>query len=165
VVDNAALLEMLLPAALCCDFAALKVPFLAIAADYYAIEKVVLDRGPLIPALATSSALPSLSRPVLRDGRVLIDGGYINPLPFDVLMGRADLIVAVDVTGDTQRRVAAQQPRIPGTLELLQGATLILLHSLTRTRLQFMAPDLRSARALAPSVPSTIFAWRRYSAG
>ena len=35
-----------------------KIPFVAIAADFYAIEQVVLDRGPLIPALAASSALP-----------------------------------------------------------------------------------------------------------
>jgi len=47
-----------------------KLEFVAIAADYYAIEQVVLDKGPLIPALAASSALPSLARPVVLDGRV-----------------------------------------------------------------------------------------------
>ena len=54
---------MLLPEAMRCDFATLKIPFVAIAADFYAIEQVVLDTGPLIPALAASSALPSLARP------------------------------------------------------------------------------------------------------
>ena len=57
-VDNVTLFEMLLPDAMRCSFDALKIPFLAIAADFYAIEQVVLDKGPLIPALAASSALP-----------------------------------------------------------------------------------------------------------
>jgi NTE family protein len=139
VVDNVTLFEMLLPDAMRCDFAALKIPFLAIAADYYAIEQVILDHGPLIPALAASSALPSLSRPVVIDGRMLIDGGYVNPVPYDVVMGRADLTVAVDVTGDTQRRPGA---KIPGTLELLTGANQILFHSITREKLKLLAPQV-----------------------
>jgi len=138
VVDNVTLFEMLLPEAMRCDFAALKIPFLAIAADFYAIEQVVLHSGPLIPALAASSALPSLSRPVVLDGRVLIDGGYVNPVPYDVVMDRADFTLAVDVTGDPQRRPDA---KLPGTLDLLTGATQLLFHSITREKLKSTAPD------------------------
>src|SRR5438093_2144715 len=65
VVDNVTLFEMLLPDALRCNFDDLKIPFLAIAADFYAIEQVILDRGPLIPALAASSALPRMARPLI----------------------------------------------------------------------------------------------------
>ena len=100
VIDNVTLFEMLLPEAMRCDFAALKIPFLAVAADFYAIEQVVLDAGPLIPALAASSALPSLARPVVIGGRTLIDGGFVNPVPYDVVMDRADVTVAIDVTGE-----------------------------------------------------------------
>ena len=39
-------------------------------------------------------------RPVVVDGRVLIDGGATNPLPFDELRGRADVVVAVDISGE-----------------------------------------------------------------
>jgi len=138
VVDNVTLLEMLLPQAMRCDFGALKIPFMAIAADFYAIEQVILDSGPLIPALAASAALPSLSRPVVLDGRVLIDGGYVNPVPYDVVMDRADFTLAVDVTGDPQRRPDA---KLPGTLELLTGATQLLFHSITREKLRSLAPD------------------------
>ena len=84
VLDNVTLFEMLLPEQMRCDFAALKIPFVAVAADFYAMEQVVLDRGPLIPALAASCALPSLARPVVIEGKVLIDGGFVNPIPFDV---------------------------------------------------------------------------------
>jgi NTE family protein len=139
IVDNVTLFEMLLPEAMRCSFDTLRIPFVAVAADFYAIEQVVLDTGPLIPALAASSALPSLARPVLLEGRVLIDGGYVNPVPYDVIMDRADLTVAVDVTGETKRRPGA---KIPRTLELLTGATQILFHSITREKLRSVAPDI-----------------------
>ncbi len=139
VLDNVTLFEMLLPEAMRCSFDTLQIPFVAIAADFYAIEQVVLDKGPLIPALAASSALPSLARPVVLDGRVLIDGGYVNPVPYDVIMDRADLTVAVDVTGDTKRRPGT---RVPRTLEAITGATQILFHSITREKLKSAAPDI-----------------------
>ncbi|HET7157246.1 MAG TPA: patatin-like phospholipase family protein, partial [Hyphomicrobiaceae bacterium] len=119
IVDNVTLFEMLLPEVLHSDFESLKIPFLAIAADFYAIEQVILDHGPVIPALAASCALPGMARPVVLEGRVLIDGGYINPVPYDVVMDRADITVAVDVTGDPQRRPGA---RVPGTVEAVTGA-------------------------------------------
>jgi NTE family protein len=139
VVDNVTLFEMLLPEALRCDFAALKIPFLAIAADFYAIEQVVLDRGPLIPALAASSALPSLTRPVVLDGRTLIDGGFVNPLPYDVVLDRADVTVAVDVTGLPRRRPGA---RLPRPLDAVTGSTQILFHSITREKLKATQPHI-----------------------
>jgi NTE family protein len=139
VVDGVTLFEMLLPAAMRCDFAALKIPFLAIAADFYAIEQVVLDHGPLIPALAASSALPSLTRPVVLNGRTLIDGGFVNPLPYDVVLDRADLTVAVDVTGLPRRRPGGKLPR---TLDAVAGSTQILFHSITREKLKAAAPHI-----------------------
>jgi NTE family protein len=139
VLDNVTLFEMLLPEAMRCSFDTLQIPFVAIAADFYAIEQVILDKGPLIPALAASSALPSLARPVVLDGRVLIDGGYVNPVPYDVIMDRADITVAVDVTGDTKRRPGT---RIPRTLEAITGATQILFHSITREKQKLVAPDI-----------------------
>ena len=139
VVDNVTLFEMLLPEALRCDFAALKIPILAIAADFDAIEQVVLEKGPLIPALAASSALPSHTRPVILGGRTLIDGGFVNPLPYDVVLDRADVTVAVDVTGLPRRRPGAKLPR---TLDAVTGSTQILFHSITREKLKLAAPHI-----------------------
>jgi NTE family protein len=138
VIDNTTLFEILLPEPLHRDFASLKIPFVAIATDFYAIQQVVIEHGPLIPALAASCSLPGLSRPVVLEGRLLIDGGYINPVPYDVVMDRADITVAVDVTGDPKRRPGAP----PKTFDLLTGATQILFHSITREKLKSVAPDI-----------------------
>jgi NTE family protein len=135
VIDNVTLFEMLLPEAMRCSFDSLRIPFVAIAADFYAMEQVVLDRGPLIPALGASSALPSLAHPVMLDGRLLIDGGYVNPVPYDVIMDRVDLTVAVDVTGDTKRRA-------PRGLDLVSGATQILFQSIVREKVKRVPPDI-----------------------
>jgi NTE family protein len=142
VIDNVTLFEMVLPDILHCDFAALKIPFVAVAADFYAIEQVVLDRGPLIPALAASCALPAWARPVIRDGRVLIDGGYVNPVPFDIVKDRADLTVAVDVTGDTRPRGGVKVGMVPRPFEAMTGAAQLLFHSVTREKLKRVAPDI-----------------------
>jgi NTE family protein len=129
IVDNVSLFDMLLPDALHSDFSSLQLPFLAVAADFYGIEQELLDHGPLIPALAASCALPGLTYPVVIGDRVLIDGGYINPLPFDVVRDMADITIAVDVTGDPQRRPGS---RVPSPMEAATGATQLLFHSITR---------------------------------
>ena len=69
------------------DFGELAIPLTIIATDLYRRQQAVFSSGALRPALAASIALPTVMRPVVRDGRVLIDGGATNPLPFDQLRG------------------------------------------------------------------------------
>ena len=70
-----------------------------IASDLYARREAAISSGPLRTAVAASMAIPGMSRPVLFDGRVLVDGGATNPLPFDRLRDQADIVIAVDVAG------------------------------------------------------------------
>ena len=74
------------------------------------------------PALAASIAIPGVFRPVVVDGRVLIDGGTTNPLPYDKLAGLADIIVAVDVFGVP----AAERADMPSIWESLYTTVLIM---------------------------------------
>ena len=74
------------------------VPFAAVAADLVTGREVVLDRGGLYDAIRASISIPSVFRPVHRDGMVLVDGGMVNPVPYDrVRRSEGDLLVAVDV--------------------------------------------------------------------
>lgn len=47
-------------------------------------------------------AVPGLFTPVPYAEHLLIDGGTSNPLPFDLLQGEVDLVIAVDVSGNSQ---------------------------------------------------------------
>ncbi|MEK7174562.1 MAG: patatin-like phospholipase family protein [Patescibacteria group bacterium] len=75
------------------------VPFAAVATDVKTGEAVVLKNGSLAGAVRASIALPIIFPPVAREKRLLMDGGFSNPVPADVVraMG-ADVVIAVDVT-------------------------------------------------------------------
>ncbi len=109
-----ALLDVVLPRGVARDFADLEIPLRIIASDYYALEPAVLSSGPLRRAVAASMALPAIFEPVNIDGRTMIDGGLTNPLPFDVIEGEADILVAIDVTGVT---VPSEKRAHPTALE------------------------------------------------
>ena len=117
-------------------FGELKIPLRIIATDFYAWTEVVLEDGPLKPAIAASIAIPALFRPVEMDGRVLIDGGACNPLPFDNVM-ECDLTVACDVTGGP-----IEEDRSPGLLDCVVGAAQISMQSVTREKLKWHQPDV-----------------------
>lgn len=141
VVDGVTLFELLMPPQLRCDFSSLKIPFAAVAVDYYAMQSVVIEHGPVIPAIAASSALPTILRPVTISGRILVDGGFANPTPWDVLQSRGDVsaTVAVDVTGQTD---LGASDTLPSTLDAWVGCTQILFRSITREKLEQRPPDV-----------------------
>ena len=98
-LDAELLCEQFLPESLPEDFSGLSIPLTVIASDLYLPARGGVLEGPLRRALAASISLPTIMRPVELDGQVLVDGGATNPLPFEHLRGRADVIVAVDISG------------------------------------------------------------------
>ncbi len=77
-------------------FEDLKIPLHLVATDLLAGEPVVLSHGPVFDALRASLALPMLLPPWEVNGRLLTDGGVVNPLPVDVAMRQgADIILAM----------------------------------------------------------------------
>jgi len=91
------ILKAFLPEAVPERFEDLKIPLKVTATDYFGHKLAVFDSGDLPSALAASAAIPAVFRPVTRDGRMLIDGGIYNPVPFDLIEHDADIVVAVDV--------------------------------------------------------------------
>ena len=76
----------------------MRLPFTAVSADLLTGREVVIERGGLYDAIRASIAIPSVFRPVHRDGMVLPDGGIVNPMPVNRVRREAgDLLVAVDV--------------------------------------------------------------------
>ena len=82
------ILKAFLPDAIPEDFAELKIPLKVTATDFFGHGLAVIESGDLYSALAASAAIPAVFRPVSRDGRLLIDGGIYNPVPFDLISRR-----------------------------------------------------------------------------
>jgi len=138
LLDAQKLCDKFLPEVVPEDFGALKIPLTVMASDLHRREAVAFSHGPLKPALAASIALPTLVRPVLIDDRILIDGGATNPLPFDQLRGRADVVVAVDISGEGSE----DRRDIPTPWECLVTTVLVMGTAITREKLKHVAPDL-----------------------
>ncbi|HVM62591.1 MAG TPA: patatin-like phospholipase family protein [Verrucomicrobiae bacterium] len=66
-------------------FADTLIPLKIVASDLNTLEEVVYDEGKLIDAIRASITIPGIFRPVVNDGRTLIDGGITDPVPVQVL--------------------------------------------------------------------------------
>ncbi|EWG99221.1 patatin-like phospholipase family protein [Halomonas sp. BC04] len=120
------------------NFNELRIPLQVVATDYWTGNSIVLEEGPLFPALEGSIAVPGLFTPVPHLEMLLIDGGTSNPLPFDLLLDEMDLVIAVDVSGNRDPFTGPS----PGLAEMLFQSFKIMQQSITRQSLRRHAPDL-----------------------
>ena len=138
LIDGERFLDRMWPEAVPDRFEDLALPLLVVATDYDGRAEAVFHEGPLLPAVAGSMAIPGLVRPVRHGERVLVDGGAINPLPFDHLIGRADLLVAVDVTGGP----SPHPTRAPGGFETMFGTLQIMQGAIVEAKLKLYRPEI-----------------------
>ena len=130
--------EEFLPERVPDDFSALVIPLTVVATDLHRREETSFSSGALRQALAASVAFPGLFRPVGVGDRILVDGAATNPLPFDLLAGVADLIVAVDIFGAS----AATRSDTPGVWESLTTTLNIMGSTIAAAKQKHVAPDL-----------------------
>ena len=104
------------------DIEASPLPFGAVATDLHSGAEVWLREGSIADAVRASIALPGLFTPVMRtDGRLLVDGGIVNPVPTSLAraMG-ADIVIGVDLNADILHRhmrpLAVVPPPVQPTL-------------------------------------------------
>ena len=95
----------------------LPIPYTAVTTDLIAGKSVWLQHGPVDAAIRASIAIPGVITPHVLDGRLLADGGILDPLPMAPIAAvNADLTIAVSLNGNDPR-FAEPQPR--PTAELL----------------------------------------------
>lgn len=89
----------------------LAMPFAAVATALHSGAEVWLREGSTIDAVRASIALPALFTPVVHEGRMLVDGGLVNPVPVSLAraMG-ADVVIAVDLSSDILGRRLREEP-------------------------------------------------------
>ena len=81
----------------------LPIPYTAVAVDLDVQREVWFSRGPLFDAIRASIAIPTIFRPHRYQGRLLVDGGLLNPLPVSpTLRDFTDATIAVDVNAPSE---------------------------------------------------------------
>lgn len=100
---------------------ALPIPFTAVATDLLAGKSVWLQHGPVDEAIRASIAIPGVIAPHVHDGRLLADGGILDPLPMAPIAAvNAELTIAVSLSGsDSDTGDEATAPNAKATRERL----------------------------------------------
>lgn len=146
----------------------LPLAFTAVATDLDREREVWLTRGSLFDAIRASIAIPTVFRPHVVDGRRLVDGALLNPVPVTPLIReRADDLIAVSIDGPAEAATPMQDadagsghapglfarwrghdealpatPPVPGAFALLHQSMELMQSSLARLRLSAYEPDL-----------------------
>lgn len=150
-----------------CSFRDLKLPFAVTAVDLDSAEAVVMRHGALVEALLATIAVPGIFPPAHIGGRMLIDGGILNPVPVSVARALVPGIPVVAVVlsprlsgwaGRTRPRLLNSLPFISnylGRLRLAQAFNIFMRSvdiagaMLTELRLELEQPEV----VIRPNVP------------
>lgn len=131
-------------------FADLEIRLDVVAGDLWGKGQVVLNNGALLPAVQASMAIPGIFAPVEIDGRVLIDGGAVNPVPWDLLFDDCGIVIGIDVSGVRSKPESSEQ----GYFETLFNAIKVMQNAIVTEKMRqrgpdiFIAPQIRDIRAL-----------------
>lgn len=124
------------------EITALARPFAAVATDLQSGREVWLRKGSVVDAVRASIALPGLFSPCERDGKLLIDGALVNPVPVSLCraMG-ADFVIAVDLSSSMVGRYVKKiedgrrGKKRPSMIEVVTSSLNIMSTRITRSRL------------------------------
>jgi NTE family protein len=131
------------------NFEELPIPFRVIATDFWKGEEVVFSSGDIAQAVRASISIPGVFHPREIEGRVLVDGGVVNPVPFENLEGLADFVIAIDVSGEPETgELKSGESKMPGPVDTLMGAFSIMGRVIMRQR----AEDSRIALYHRPAL-------------
>jgi NTE family protein len=125
-------------------FEQLQIPLQIVASDLWERKQVVLQSGPVIPAINASMALPGVFDPVIIDDHVLVDGGLTNPVPFDLLLDECDIVIAIDVSGVRTR----PDKNTPTFFETIFNSIKVMQSGILNAKMQYRQPDIY----LAPEI-------------
>jgi NTE family protein len=140
----------------------LPIGFTAVASDLIEQREIWLNKGSLFDAIRASIAIPTVFTPHVYLGRVLVDGGLLNPIPIAPALNQAaDLIVAVSLNGRSRslrrratdlvmpdgqvqeiKPVAPEEPKAPGLIDVVTASLDMMETAIARMRLASYSPDI-----------------------
>lgn len=119
-------------------FEELTIPLMVVAADFWNREQIVFETGDLRTAVHASMAIPGIFNPVVIDRQVLVDGGVVNPVPYDLVLNDCDITIAIDVMGNRTE----SEDLIPSFSESIFNTFQIMQKSILRQKVAAHPPDI-----------------------
>lgn len=119
-------------------FEELEIPLKISTTDYWKKEEVVFEKGDLPLAIRASYSIPGLFTPIKIKNKILVDGGAVNPLPFDLIKKQCDITIAIDIT--SFHTMNAQE--MPSTFDSVFTTYQIMQNSIIQEKLKFVKPDI-----------------------
>jgi len=126
--------------------------FGAVAVDLDSGREVWIQTGSMLDAVRASSGLPGLFTPTLHEGRWLIDGGVVNPVPVSLCRALgADYVIAVNLDrplAQSDEHDPGSEPGDggkrdePGMIDVMQTTINIMQDQISRSRMQSDPADL-----------------------
>jgi NTE family protein len=126
-------------------FEEMQIPFKVAATNFWNRRQVVFESGSLITAVRASMAMPAIFEPVMLNDMVLVDGGAVNPLPYDLIRAECDLTIAIDVSGE--KTYAPGNP-VPNMVESILSTFQIMQAAIVEGKKRLNPPDIYVKPAL-----------------
>ncbi|MBN1781840.1 patatin-like phospholipase family protein [bacterium] len=120
-------------------FEACRIPLKIVAADFWNRSEVIFESGDLIEAIRASMSLPGVFEPIRHGKRVLIDGGAVNPVPYDIISDSCEFCIAIDVSG---KRIPRKQDAVPNMFESVMSTFEIMQASILASKNEINPPEL-----------------------
>ena len=136
-------------------FEEMNLPFAAVATDLYSGKEVVFNSGEVMDAIQASCAIPALFPPIEHEGRWLVDGAVVNPVPVNQCrqLG-ADFVIAVNLSADFRPQLIE---KFEIDHELNQKKTDNLLSKASGGIVkQWFSPDPKPNKKQAPGIMSVM---------
>ncbi len=139
-------------------FSELQIPLYIVATEYWTKKQKVFTRGDLYTAIRASYALPGLLVPIVVGQNLYMDGGMVNPLPYDIIEDKCDIVVAVDVSA---KQTKGEEH--PSSLDILFSSFQIMQHSILTEKLKRSKPtitistDIKGVRVVEFNKSDSIF--------
>jgi NTE family protein len=133
----------------------LSIPYTAVATDLITGKSVWLQRGPVDEAIRASIAIPGVIAPHVIDGRLLADGGILDPLPMAPIAAvNADLTIAVSLSGNESEaeREAESRPATEWLNRMMRSTSALFDAGAARSLLERPAARAVLSR-LGASIP------------
>jgi predicted acylesterase/phospholipase RssA len=126
---------------------------------------VVREQGDAIAAVHESLNVPGISRPILRNGQALVDGGVLDNLPASVLRDRhAQFIVGVNISSKLLHKFGRNDPTTP-TPKMKQAGLLETMLRIIEVQQQGLASVGASASDFLIEPDTSRFAFDDFSRG